>query len=106
MIKVGSGEKTLNNTTYDIVNVTFNSTDEKPTDIYQLHINKETLFADQFLFTVADLIEQTEGVECRKDRGVVDEIPAAYKPIDEVMNNQQDLVEIVATLKQVICVKG
>lgn len=57
-------------------------------------------------FTVADLIEQTDGVECRKDGGVLDEIPAAYKSIDEVMNNQKDLVEIVATLKQVICVKG
>ena len=58
------------------------------------------------LFTVADLIEQTEGIECRKDGGVLDEIPAAYKPIDKVMNQQKDLVEIVATLKQVVCVKG
>ena len=58
------------------------------------------------LFTVADLIEQTEGIECRKDGGVLDEIPAAYKPIDEVMHQQKDLVEIVATLKQVVCVKG
>ncbi|HHP7230875.1 MAG TPA: RtcB family protein [Xenococcaceae cyanobacterium] len=57
-------------------------------------------------FSVADLIEQTEGIECRKDGGVLDEIPAAYKPIDEVMNQQQDLVEVVATLKQVVCVKG
>lgn len=53
-----------------------------------------------------DLIEQTKGVECRKDEGVLDEIPGAYKPIDTVMSNQADLVEIVATLKQVVCVKG
>jgi tRNA-splicing ligase RtcB (3'-phosphate/5'-hydroxy nucleic acid ligase) len=57
-------------------------------------------------FTEADLIEQTQGIECRKDRGVLDEIPGAYKPIEEVMQNQSDLVEIVATLKQVVCVKG
>jgi len=57
-------------------------------------------------FTVDDLIEATKGVECRKDHGVLDEIPMAYKPIDHVMQNQQDLVEIVATLKQVLCVKG
>ena len=57
-------------------------------------------------FTLDDLIEQTDKVECRKDTGVIDEIPGAYKPIDEVMNNQSDLVEIVATLKQVVCVKG
>jgi tRNA-splicing ligase RtcB len=57
-------------------------------------------------FNVDDLIQQTQGVECRKDSGVIDEIPGAYKPIDEVMHQQQDLVEIVATLKQVICVKG
>ena len=57
-------------------------------------------------FTPQDVIEQTQGVVCRKDRGVVDEIPAAYKPIDEVMANQSDLVETLHTLKQVICVKG
>lgn len=57
-------------------------------------------------FTAADLAEQTAGVECRKDTGVVDEIPAAYKDIDEVIRNQDDLVEIVAKLKQVVCVKG
>ena len=57
-------------------------------------------------YTPRDLVEQTQGVLCRKDRGVVDEIPAAYKPIDEVMANQHDLVETVHTLKQVICVKG
>jgi tRNA-splicing ligase RtcB (3'-phosphate/5'-hydroxy nucleic acid ligase) len=49
---------------------------------------------------------QTAGVECRKDRGVLDEIPGAYKDIDQVMEHQTDLVEVVATLKQVMCVKG
>jgi len=58
------------------------------------------------VYTLDDLLEQTKGVECRKDEGILDEIPGAYKPIEEVMNNQADLVEIVATLKQVVCVKG
>ena len=62
--------------------------------------------AAQKHFSVQDLIEQTEGVVCRKDKGVIDEIPGAYKNIDEVMANQSDLVEIVHTLKQVLCVKG
>jgi tRNA-splicing ligase RtcB (3'-phosphate/5'-hydroxy nucleic acid ligase) len=57
-------------------------------------------------FTLEDLIQQTTGVECRKDEGVLDEIPGAYKPIEQVMKNQNDLVEVVATLKQVMCVKG
>lgn len=57
-------------------------------------------------FSVDDLIQQTQGIECRKDSGVLDEIPGAYKPIDQVMNQQSDLVEVVATLKQVVCVKG
>ena len=57
-------------------------------------------------FTREDLVNQTEGVECRKDSGVVDEIPGAYKDIDQVMENQADLVEVVHTLKQVLCVKG
>jgi len=57
-------------------------------------------------FTVQDLIDQTSGVECRKDNAVVDEIPGAYKDIDKVMAAQTDLVEIVAELKQVLCVKG
>jgi tRNA-splicing ligase RtcB len=57
-------------------------------------------------FSQADVAEQTKGVECRKDPGVVDEIPGAYKPIDEVMEDQSDLVEVVHTLKQVVCVKG
>ena len=58
------------------------------------------------VYTLDDLIEQTKGVECRKDPGIIDEIPGAYKPIDEVMKNQSDLVEVEATLKQVVCVKG
>jgi len=62
--------------------------------------------AAQKQFTSADLAKQTEGIICRKDSGVVDEIPAAYKSIDEVMENQRDLVEVVHTLKQVLCVKG
>ena len=57
-------------------------------------------------FSVKDLAEQTAGVECRKDGGVLDEIPGAYKPIEQVMEYQKDLVEIVAELKQVLCVKG
>jgi tRNA-splicing ligase RtcB len=57
-------------------------------------------------FTVEDHIQATMGVECRKDASVIDETPMAYKSIDKVMEAQQDLVEIVATLKQVVCVKG
>ncbi|UUZ67282.1 RtcB family protein [Polaromonas sp. P2-4] len=58
------------------------------------------------LFTVEDQIKATAGVECRKDAGVIDEIPMAYKDIDAVMAAQKDLVEVVHTLKQVVCVKG
>ena len=57
-------------------------------------------------FTLADHVKATEGVECRKDDGVIDETPAAYKDIDAVMAAQADLVEVVHTLKQVVCVKG
>jgi tRNA-splicing ligase RtcB len=57
-------------------------------------------------FSQDDLAQQTAGVECRKDSGVIDEIPGAYKSIDEVMQAQTDLVEVVHTLKQVLCVKG
>ena len=57
-------------------------------------------------FSVDDLRAQTEGVECRKDFAVLDEIPGAYKDIDQVMKYQEDLVEVVAELKQVMCVKG
>ncbi len=57
-------------------------------------------------FTLDDLEKQTLGVECRKDFDVLDEIPGAYKLIDEVMANQEDLIEVVHTLKQIICVKG
>ena len=58
------------------------------------------------LFTVQDQIDATAGVECRKDADVIDEIPMAYKDIDAVMMAQSDLVEVVYTLKQVVCVKG
>ena len=57
-------------------------------------------------FTVNDLQAQTMGIECRKDEGVLDEIPSAYKDIDVVMDNQKDLVEIVAQLRQIMCIKG
>ena len=57
-------------------------------------------------YSTRDLEEQTKGVECRKDSGVVDEIPGAYKSIEKVIDQQRDLVEVVAKLKQVVCVKG
>lgn len=57
-------------------------------------------------FTTSDLAQQTEGIICRKDKGVIDEIPGAYKDIDQVMNNQHDLVEVLHTLKQIVCIKG
>jgi tRNA-splicing ligase RtcB len=57
-------------------------------------------------FTLADHRAATEGVECRKDKDVIDETPAAYKDIDAVMQAQRDLVDVVHTLKQVVCVKG
>jgi len=57
-------------------------------------------------FTVADHVKATEGIECRKDEGVIDETPAAYKDIDAVMQAQASLVEVVHTLRQVVCVKG
>jgi tRNA-splicing ligase RtcB len=57
-------------------------------------------------FNVADVVHQTQGVICRKDKGVIDEIPGAYKDIDAVMAHQSDLTQILHTLKQVLCVKG
>jgi tRNA-splicing ligase RtcB len=57
-------------------------------------------------FDSDDVHQQTLGIECRKDSGVIDEIPAAYKDIDKVMEHQSDLVEVVHTLKQVLCIKG
>ena len=57
-------------------------------------------------FTRDDLVRQTAGVECRKDDGVIDEIPGAYKSIEDVMEAQADLVDTVATLKQILCIKG
>jgi len=65
-----------------------------------------TRTAARKLFKRDDLVRQTQGVECRKDKGVIDEIPEAYKNIDDVINDQHDLVEIVHTLKQVLCIKG
>ena len=62
--------------------------------------------AARHAFSKEDLIAQTKGVECRKDKAVIDEIPAAYKDIEHVMENQSDLVEVVHTLKQVLCIKG
>jgi tRNA-splicing ligase RtcB len=58
------------------------------------------------LVTLDEHVADTAGVECRKDEGVIDETPRAYKPIEAVMAAQADLVEIVHTLKQVVCVKG
>ena len=57
-------------------------------------------------FTVDDLVAQTAGVECRKDAGVVDEIPGAYKSLESVIEAQTDLVEVVARLRTLMCVKG
>ena len=57
-------------------------------------------------FTEKDIKEQTKGVECRKDSSVVDEIPKAYKPIEKVIAAQFDLIEVVAELRQIICIKG
>jgi tRNA-splicing ligase RtcB len=57
-------------------------------------------------FSTRDLEEQTRGVECRKDSGVVDEIPGAYKPIEKIIGQQRDLVQVGDKLKQVVCVRG
>ena len=58
------------------------------------------------VFTIEDQIRATAHVECRKDADVIDEIPMAYKDIDQVMDAQRELVEVVHTLRQVVCVKG
>jgi tRNA-splicing ligase RtcB len=57
-------------------------------------------------FSLADHVEATAGIECRKDEAVIDETPGAYKSIDDVMAAQADLVDVVHTLRQVVCVKG
>ena len=57
-------------------------------------------------FTLEDHAKATEGIECRKDGGVLDETPGAYKSIDDVMAAQSDLVDVVHKLRQVVCVKG
>jgi tRNA-splicing ligase RtcB len=56
--------------------------------------------------SVEDHLRDTAGVECRKDIDVIDETPKAYKDIDAVMASQSDLVEVIHTLNQLICVKG
>ena len=63
-------------------------------------------FVPQVWITLAQHRKATEHVECRKDTGVIDESPAAYKSIEAVMAAQSDLVEVVHTLRQVVCVKG
>jgi len=57
-------------------------------------------------FTLADVETQTAGLMCRKDAGIIDELPGAYKDLDVVMENQKDLVKVVAQLRAVLCVKG
>ena len=57
-------------------------------------------------FTIEDHQRDTEGIECRKDKAVIDETPRAYKSIDAVMTAQRDLVDVVHELRQVVCVKG
>lgn len=63
-------------------------------------------YQSEKLFSVEDQIRATAHVECRKDAEVIDEIPMAYKDIDAVMAAQSDLVEVIYTLRQVVCVKG
>ena len=60
----------------------------------------------QKAFTLAAVESQTAGIMCRKDAGIIDELPGAYKNIDSVMENQKDLVKIVTQLRQVLCIKG
>lgn len=62
--------------------------------------------ADRGQHSLEDHARATEGVMCRKDEGVIDETPGAYKDIDAVMSAQEDLVEVIHTLKQVVCMKG
>ncbi len=57
-------------------------------------------------FTLEDVQTQTEGVECRKDAGIIDELPGSYKSIESVMKNQEDLVDIVVEMKAILCIKG
>ncbi len=58
------------------------------------------------MFNQQDLIKQTEGIECKKDLSIIEEIPEAYNPIEDIIANQLDLVSVENTLKQVLCVKG
>ncbi|HYD50182.1 MAG TPA: RtcB family protein [Terriglobales bacterium] len=71
-----------------------------------MHADSRTTLPARRAFRIADHEDATRGVECRKDEGVLDETPAAYKPIDAVMAAQSDLVDVVHTLRQVVCVKG
>ena len=57
-------------------------------------------------FTIEQFMEQTSGVECRKDADLIDEIPSAYKSIDAVIASQRDLIDVVCELKQIVCIKG
>ena len=57
-------------------------------------------------FTIEDHVTAVSGIECRTDSGVIDETPAAYKPIEAVIAAQADLVEVVYELHQIVCVKG
>ena len=68
--------------------------------------HKETSTCKRGWVSLQEHRQATAGVECRKDEGVIDETPSAYKPIETVMAAQQDLVQVVYTLKQVVCVKG
>jgi tRNA-splicing ligase RtcB len=70
------------------------------------HFELESRTEAKRKFTQADLKKQTEGIECREDKGVTDEIPGAYKSIDEMMKNQTDLVNVLFELRQVVNVKG
>ncbi len=79
---------------------------ESPNVAYFGTLSTSDAIAAKRRFSYRDLEAQTQGVECRKDNGVLDEIPGAYKDIDVVMANQSDLVEVVHTLKQIVCVKG
>lgn len=75
------------------------------TGFVPVHIHTDDVEPSAFR-QLQDLSRQTEGVERRKDKGELDEIPAAYRDIDQVRTNQSDLVDVVHTLKQVLCAKG
>jgi len=70
------------------------------------HSGKGATIGSVIATTKEDIEKQLGGIECRKDLGIIDELPGAYKPIEEVMLNQADLVETVEELKQCLCIKG